>query len=394
MRQTVTGHSWSRGCLESAGPTARGTVVRRSRAALVAGLAAALVVTASARRASAQWVIESKDGQTNIKIGFLLQPQMELLETADNTETSKNLFLRRFRILFGGKLSEKWTFFFETDSPNIGRSVPGSSNPTGAKDTSTIFMQDAFVTYDYSTAFKIDAGLILMPLSHNHLQSAATLLPVDYGPYTFLESTVMGERVGRDYGVEARGYPLDQHLEYRVGVFSGNRGVVASNPLRVVARVVYDPFAADTGFFYGGTFQGSKRIVGLGASIDRQKEYGVYNADAFVEEPLFGGEQGVTLQFDWMRFDGGTFLTALPKQDTYLVEGAYHFGKAKFSPLVQYAWRSFANPVNPNTNSLQAGVAWWMKGHNRNLKVTGGRLHTDGKPDQTQVLAQLQIFFY
>jgi hypothetical protein len=354
-----------------------------------------LIVTGWAAPASAQWQLETKDGKATVKVGFLAQPQVESLETPDGTGHSTNLFLRRFRILFGGKVSDKWTYFFETDSPNLGKAAPDKTvNPTGAKDAGNMYIQDMFVTYNYSNDFKIDGGLMLLAQSHNHEQSAATLLPVDYGPYTFLESGPTQERVGRDYGVQVRGYPGKQHIEYRLGVFQGVRGVEARNAVRVAGRAVYYPYAAETGFFYGGTNQGSKRLVGLGASFDRQKEYGTYGADAFVDQPIHKGQQGVTAQFNWVRFDGGKFLPSLPKQDTYLVEAGYHLMKGTYTPFVQYAVRDFADAASADQNSLQVGLAYWMAAHQRNLKFSAGRLHTRGRSDQTQVLLQLQIFFY
>jgi hypothetical protein len=364
--------------------------MRSLRRALAVALAAAGALAASAAPVTAQWQIESKDGTSSIKVGFLVQPQLETLETPDGQGTSTNLFLRRMRIIFGGKLDEHWTFFFETDSPNLGKgSVYG-----GVKDASPIYVQDAFVTYSHRDEFQVDAGMILTPLGHNHGQSAATLLAVDYGPYTFGESTPLQERAGRDYGAQVRGYPLGQHLEYRLGVFQGLRGTEAANPLRVAGRVVWYPFAADTGFFYAGTFQGSKRLVALGAAFDRQASYASCGVDAFVEQPLNGGKQGVTFQVNWMRTDGGDLVRALPRQDNYLVEAAGHFMKGRLSPLVQYAKKTFADPATPGQSSVQAGLAWWMKGFQRNLKLTAGRLHTDGQPDRTQALAQLQVFFF
>jgi len=44
------------------------------------------------------------------------------------------------------------------------------------------------------------------------------------------------------------------------------------------------------------------------------------SADVFFETPLFDRTQGVTRQLNWMHFDGGTFLSALPKQAAYLLE--------------------------------------------------------------------------
>jgi len=236
--------------------------------------------------------------------------------------------------------------------------------------------------------------MILIPLGHNHNQSAATLLPVDYGPYSFTESAPTGARVGRDYGFQFRGYPLKQHLEYRLGVFQGVRGADNSNTFRVAGRAVWYPFAADTGFFYGGTYQATRRVVAIGAGFDTQKEYHSYAADAFIEQPLNGGEQGFTAQVNWMRFDGGTFLTTLPKQDTLLVEAAFHLMKGRVSPLVQYSRKNLDNPLLADQSAWQAGVALWMAGHQRNVKITAGRQHVANQNDRTQVLVQLQIFYF
>ncbi|MCX6549554.1 MAG: porin, partial [Acidobacteria bacterium] len=233
---------------------------------------AAIVIAAWPATSSAQWVIESKDQKTNIKIGFLIQPQLETLETADQAGTSTNIFLRRFRILFGGKVADRWTYFFETDSPNIGK----ATGTTGVKEAGSIYVQDAFVTYNQGDAFKVDVGMMLLAQSHNHIQSAASLLPVDYGAYTFAEATALQTRVGRDYGVQLRGYPFKQHVEYRLGVFGGVRGTDSRNALRVAGRGVWYPFAADTGYFYTGTFQGSKRVVAIGGSFDTQNAYSTY----------------------------------------------------------------------------------------------------------------------
>jgi len=358
-------------------------------------IAGTLVMAAVAAPAAGQWQIDSKDGKTSVKLGFLAQPQLEVIGTTAGASPSTNISLRRFRFLFGGRISEEWTFFFETDSPNLGKANPDAiANPTGTKDAGTIFVQDAYLTYGHTDAFKIDGGLMLTPLGHNHGQSAASLLPIDYGPYTFTESAPTGERTGRDYGIQLRGYPLGQHLEYRLGVFQGVRGVRATNAARVAGRVVYYPFASDSGFFYGGTFHGARRVLGIGGSFDRQQDYAVYSADVFVEQPIRRGEQGITAQVNWMRFDGGTFLRSLPRQDTYLLEAGCYFKKGRVSPLVQYASRSFANPATPGQKYWQAGLAYWMSGHQRNLKVTAGQTFASGQPKRMQVLAQLQVLAY
>jgi hypothetical protein len=121
----------------------------------------------------------------------------------------------------------------------------------------------------------VEGGLMLTPNSHNSETSAAALLPIDYGPYSFLESTPTGSRVGRDYGVQLRGY-LAKHFEYRLGVYQGYRGENSTEPFRYVGRVVFYLFDPETGFFYTGTSLGTKKIVAIGLSADFQDTYQSY----------------------------------------------------------------------------------------------------------------------
>ena len=366
---------------------------KRTASAVFALAWVALCLAASP--AAAQWQIDSKDGKASIKVGFLAQVQGELLETSDASSWSKNLFVRRFRVLLGGKVADKWLFFFETDSPNVGKANPDkAANPSGAKDAGDVFIQDMFITYDHSAAFKVDAGMILLPISRNHQQSAATLLPIDYGPYSFSESGPVGERVGRDYGLQLRGYPAKQKLEYRVGVFQGLRGAEAKNPLRVVGRVVFYPFGADTGFFYAGTWQGTRKHVAIGGSVDRQSDLRIYSGDVFVEHPIAGGRAGVTFQAGLTHFDGAQVTAALAEQNTWLVEAGLHLGQGRWSPFAQYAVRDFEADHLKDQSIVSGGLAWWLKGHQRAIKASVGRIHTDGQQDRVQVLVQLQVFYY
>ncbi len=362
----------------------------QTRGWLRLGAAAVAVLALDTGTSLAQWQIESKDGKASLKFGFLVQPQLETLETADQTATSTNMFVRRFRVLFGGDFSEKWSYFFETDSPNIGKANP----VTGLKDSGDMFIQDAYVTYTHSMAFKVDVGMLMLPHSRNGTQSAATLLAVDYGGYTFLDAGPSGERGGRDYGIQLRGYPAKQHLEYRVVVSQGVRGVNAKNPLQYSGRAVYYPWGAETGFFYGGTFQGTKKQAGFGGGFAVQDDATILSADAFFETPTVNKTQGLTLQFNWMRYDGGAFLSNLPEQQAWLVEAAYHVANRKLSPFVQYVVRDFCDAATPDQNSLQVGVAWWLAGHQRNMKFSVGRQSIERQDSRTQALLQLQLFYF
>ena len=347
---------------------------------------AALLLLAAPPPARAQFEITSKDGTSSVKFGALAQPQAEWLDAATGDGTSQNLFVRRLRFLMGGKIGERISFFVETDSPNLGK-----ADAAGKKNADTVFIQDIIVTYTLSKAFMIDSGLLLTPNSHNSEQGATTLLPVDYGPYSFLHSTPTGSRVGRDYGLQGRGYLASDHFEYRLGVFQGAREAGSGNALRTVARAVWYPFEAETGFFYTGTNFGRKKILAIGASYDRQDDYGAPAFDVYLDWPV--GRDAVTLQADWIGYDGGTWFSALPKQDVYLFEASYYLHGLRLGPYLQYSRRDFSD-TGADEENTQLGLAYWQSSHNFNVKLGYTRLEKVGTAERDQVVLQCQLFFY
>lgn len=344
--------------------------------------------------ALADWRVSSDDGKTFVKFGFLMQGRAE---TADfvipgsmpsDTDTAQELYFRRARLLIGGQIAPKWTFFIETDSLNIGK-----GEADGTKNSGDVFLQDWAVTYNHSDTFKVDVGMLLIPFSHNGTQSAASLMPVDYGPFSFLESSPTDSRVGRDYGVLARGYLADKHFEYRAGVFSGDRGTDSTNAYRYSGRVVYHVFEPEAGLFYSGTAFGAKKILSIGASFDHQEEYDGLALDAYWNQPI-GDENSVTVQLDLIELDGDTFLTSLPEQSVLYGEAGFYFGGAKLMPYVIYGSRDFDAASSVDSDVYGAGLGYYMSGHNRNLKLQYTRTSPDVGEDLDTITLQLQVFQY
>ena len=349
----------------------------------------ALVLLLLAAPAGAQLQITSADGGSSLKLGVLAQGQGEWLDAAGGEHTSQNLFLRRLRVILGGKLGERITFFVDTDSPNLGK-----AGADGRKNDGDVFIQDAFVSVALRPDVSVDAGMLLLPLSHNAQQGATTLLAIDYAPTSFTASAPTGSRTGRDYGVQLRGYFLQRHLELRAAVAQGARGPDAARPLRTTLRAVWYPFEADTGFFYSGTFFGARRLLALGVSHDQQEHYRTDAADVVVDWPVGARGDAVAAQANVVRFDGGTTLTELPRQDTVALEAGYFLKAFRLGPFVQFSRRDFDDPARADERSSQVGVAWWWSGHQLNVKLGVGRLERDGVPDRTQVVLQGQLFLY
>jgi Phosphate-selective porin O and P len=350
------------------------------------GAVAALLFCVS-ENASAQAVIKVDD-TINFKIGFLLQPQADWTQDAATGGYQQNLFVRRARLLVGGQLTSKVTFFFETDSPNLGKTV------NGTKNISTGFIaQDAYLEWKASNAFALDAGLMFIPLCRNCYQSAGTLLAIDYGAYSFLQSAPTQSVVGRDTGFQARGYLAKNRLEYRIGAFQGARNQLSRNAFRSAGHVQYTFFDTESGFFTTGTYLGKKKVLTIGGGYDVQSDYKAFAGDAYFDRPL-GPAGALTLQGDLIHYDGGqTFV--LPRQNDYLVEAGYLFTKAKVMPWAKIEGQRFASPnESRNQDRYQVGLSYFHKGHNVDLKAGYGRINPKTGRSTNLFTVQFQVFYF
>jgi hypothetical protein len=335
----------------------------------------------------AQAVIKVND-DINFKLGVLGQFQADWLEDPVAGDTTQNLFIRRIRLLFGGQVAKNVTFFVETDAPNLGKVLPGRTNISPA-----VNVQDAYGEFLLHPALAIDAGLMFVPFSRNSLQSAASLLPIDYGAYTFAQSGPTQSTVGRDTGFQAKGYFLANRLEYRLGAFQGARDAGSHRAFRYAGRVQYELLDSEgTGFFYTGTYLGTKKVAAVGAAFDTQDDYRAFDADAFVDYP--SGPGAVTAQLAYNRFDGGTTFVTLPRQNVALLEVGYFVRDLKLTPVVQLTKRGIVDTATGDETRWSIGANYWWAGHNANVKVAFGRIAPVGRGSQNEFTVQLQVFYY
>src|SRR5712691_1849491 len=322
-----------------------------------------------AENASAQAVIKVSD-TVNVKFGMLVQAQADWTQDAATSGYQENLFIRRVRFLVGGQVAPKVTFFFETDNPNLGKTV------SGTKNISTGFtVQDAYLEWKVTDAFALDAGLIFIPLCRNCIQSAASLLPIDYGAYSFLHGGPTRSVVGRDTGFMAQGYLAKNRLEYRLGAFQGFRDALSTNAFRSSGHLQYTFFDPEAGFFTTGTYLGKKKVLTVGGGFDAQSNYKAFAGDVFFDRPV-GPRGALTLEGDFIHYDGGRTFTDLPKQNDWLAQAGFLFTKAKVMPWVKVEGQKFSAAANEpkNQNRFQVGLSYFHLGQNTNVKAGYGRI--------------------
>jgi Phosphate-selective porin O and P len=359
------------------------TRIRRTIAACITALGIGVIVPLPA---SAQVEVKVND-DVNFKLGVLGQFQADTIDNPEPDASTNNLFVRRLRLMFGGQVAKNVSFFVETDAPNLGKTLSGNKNIQPS-----MILQDAYAELKVADGFMLDAGLMFIPFSRNSLQSAATLLPIDYGVNTFNASASTESATGRDTGFQARGYLAKNRLEYRVGAFQGFRDAGSNNAFRYAGRVQYNLLDTETGFFYTGTYLGKKKVLALGAAFDGQEHYHAYGADAFFDYPI--GPGAMTAQFDYNHFDGGQTLTTLAPQRDILVEAAYLLKALKVSPVLQFTHRNISDLSTGGEKTTAVGASYWWAGHNANIKALYTRLAPRGTDSQNEVTVQFQIFYF
>lgn len=345
--------------------------------------AAASLVGMVGMPSAAQAAWQLSDDTSSIKFGFLAQMRGEYVDPGSGGSKSSDLFFRRLRLLAGGKLNDQLSFFFETDSPNLGKGSP--------KGSSDIYIQDFVVTYKPSSdAFMLDVGMLLAANTYNSNQSAVSLMTTDYAPTSFVWSGPLDLRVGRDYGVRARGYLADDAIEYRVSVLQGNRQDRNAD-FRYMGRIVYNVFDAQKGLYYSGTSLGKSHILSFGASYDTQKDYEQYSFDGHWDQPLSGGN-AFTASAAWSHVDGDVWLTNLPEQENIWAEAGFYFAGVKLLPFVQYTQKDFQDSAYADVDTWQVGVGYMFNGHAGNVKVSYGQTSPDGGNDTDTFWVNFQAF--
>ena len=171
------------------------------------------------------------------------------------------------------------------------------------KNTPGMNIQDAFITYKaIGDMVKIDAGYMLPPLAHNAVQGATTLYAWDYFFYTFRSGNAFGSSgnpIGRDAGLQLRGLRRGRPHRVPPRPLPGPRARSPQtatddgrpkNFFRVTGRLQINLLDPETGFFYAGTYLGTKKILSIGArstsTTPQHDATSTSRGDVFVDLPL------------------------------------------------------------------------------------------------------------
>ncbi len=328
----------------------------------------------------------------NVKFGFQGQFWADWTQDANTTAPQgyqQNLYMRRIRFMVGGRLAKDVTFFFETDQPNLGK-TPKELN-------SGFLVQDAFLEWNVRSYFALDGGLMLVPFARQGLQSTLSYYTIDISPVSTVNNSSTQSSALRDGGFQARGFFDKDKLQYRVGMFEGERNANARNSLRTAGYVQYDFFATETGYTYIGTALGKQKILAIDGGFDKQGSYRGFSGNIASDTPVNGGDE-IGGQLQLLHYDGRTKFPTIGDQNDYLLEVDYYLHRAKIQPFGKFESQNFLLESLKKEDVNRAGVGFNYYIHSQNLKFTAEwfRALPQNSPNKpsNEFTAQLQVFYF
>ena len=357
-----------------------------------------------------------------------------------------DFYCRRCRFFTTGSVVKNIYFNVLFEASNLGRA--DLTQPSTKSFVSPQIL-DAYGQVKFADFFWLSGGSILMPLTRNGLQPTTTYVSIDNANVDTTPILQGNSNVLRDLGFQANGFFVENHVEYRAGVFQGSRQAsiatqtASHNAPRFVAMVSANLWDTETGYVNGGHYFGAKRVLGVMGNFDYQifrknappapgtdknAYFGISGA-VFLNYPLSGspspkgGDEIVgLLQFGY--YDGGLRLSptgtptnagtypAVLKQTNYLAEAGYYnhgarlsvfgkFEKRKISDDYPLAFRQ-APPtgVSPSQTWIAFGLKYYVAPFNfMNFALQYERINWDDAPSTQQggtnnLTFQMQTLLY
>ena len=349
---------------------------------------ATLLIPAAAHAVKIPLPIEG----ATLNLSFQLQTQFLMQENgaANGNDNSYDIFIRRSRLLVNGDINQNFSYLIQIDNPNYGKK--GNFNGRG-------IIQDAWVGWAPTgitggTVFYVDAGLLLIPFSHNGLESTTNFITADIQTDS-LRGLNAGSLTGlRDTGVQIRGWALDKRIGFRGGIYEGIRlasgpdaGKTPGNTLSPKSNPQFAGFinfdiigSEEGGWLYGAYKWGKDPILSIGGSA-------LYQSQALRKLGDVAGVLGIA---DQQLISGDVYLNLPMTEAAELVAEAtvyfnrngsnsvdtgiggfgdigYRFGA--IAPYVGYEFFSADSCDTTNLSIAQCAPLAGTKGDSRNFKV-------------------------
>ena len=335
----------------------------------------------------------AKDDDQFINVGTAFRTSFTSVEDGapDGTSRSKDFALEEARLYLNGKVHKNVSFEL-----NLARN--GADNK--------VEVLDAHVGLELNDQVNVWIGRFLPPGSR--ASAAAPAYPPTFD--VPLVEQAPNQFGGRDDGVALWGAAAGQKLKYQLGAFQGRKdGSNRSDSLSYATRLQYNFWDPEPGFYNLASYDGSKSILSVGASLRFQKDgagtaaqpgaYRYWNVDGRLEKGVGDGAV-VGAETSYYHYDnGGTRDPAAPAGKGYYVLGSYTIGTpigiGKLQPKAVY--QRFDNSGGGvDTKRTDIGASYLIGGSsNVRIDTFYFRQTRAGSPDVrgVKLLAHVAHFF-
>jgi hypothetical protein len=260
---------------------------------------------------------------------------------SDSVSDTSDFALNSARIYLSGKATDDIGFMFNTEY----------------KGTNSIDVIDAAATFAFSDTFNIWAGRFLPPSDRANM----------YGPYYASDWAPYVDGIGDGYPTGHTGradgvmyWGQFGGAKLSAGVFD-TPATLGSDKLLGAARLQYDFWDSEGGYYLNGSYYGAKDLLALGIAAQTSDSETALTIDALLEKKLAGGGV-VTLEAEYADYDN---LAGSNQTDGYYALAAYLFpqvvGIGKFQVLGKYGT---ADLGGPKLDTLELNLNYIIKDQN------------------------------
>ncbi len=340
---------------------------KRGKTLLAAPLALAAAVSGVAQ------AVEVKIPETTLTAS--LRASFSSTSSDDSTAVDVNDFaLNSLSIYLNSKITENIKFSFSSE---ITGAVTGADFNTGTT-TSTggyVAVQDAIAQFEYSPALNIWAGRFLPPTDRANSYGAYFANNWNFATdgtqdgYPFIA-------FGRADGVAYWGDFADAKLKVSAGIFDipATLGTNA-NKTMAAARIQYNFWDAEPGYYLSGTYYGTKDILSLAFATNAVGDQTTSNIDFLLEKKV-GDGGAFSLEGEYIVYDGlGGYPSpngaAYADGDSYYLLGAYLLpaavGPGKLQFLGKFGTTTYEGVLGGSDleqDTLELNVNYIIKSYN------------------------------
>ena len=249
-----------------------------------------------------------------------------------------------------------------------------------------IVVQDAIIKFEFNDYANIWTGHFLPPSDRANLSGPYYQNAWNYPTGVHAYPSAFA---GRDNGLAFWGQINGGQFKYQVGLFGMDAPAGTPDP-RFAARVTYNVFDPESGYYNSSTYYGTKNILAFGAVLqytpapdgapDAEAD-ALWNLDALWEN-TFGGAGTLDVEGAFYGFGGADQGTSFFLLGSFLLEDKVGIGQ--FQPMLRLQraqWndgdtfptaQALGAPdgIEGSLTTLDAGIHYIINGHNARLAAT------------------------